>query len=479
MTPRKIAAFAIGPIGGALLSIITLPIITWFFSQEDVGRMAMLQVIVGFSTLLFSLGLDQAYVREFHEVDDKPALLKRALLPGLSILFVTLLVLLSLGGTLAGWLFECPEWHLSLLIVAVLIAAFISRFLSLILRMNEQGLAYSMSQLLPKLALLAIIGGYVLLGADKSLTNLVIANTAAFVLVFVVFAFNTRREWIAGITATLDRKQLQQMLRFGLPLIMGGLAYWGLTAIDKVCLRTLASFEELAVYSVAVSFAGAAIILQNIFSTIWAPIVYKWASKGEGHENVHKVSRYILCLVVMVFCLAGLLSWVVTLFLPANYVAVQWILVACLGAPLLYTLSETTAVGIGISRRSSFAMLATLVACAVNLLGNWLMVPYFGAAGAAVSTCISFWLFFVLRTEFSIYLWKPIPRLMLYGYSALAVAGASIFTLYGEEIYTLMLVFWGGLLVAVLISFKAEVRASVKFFTTKIAKKTGKSHEHP
>lgn len=468
MTPRKIAAFAIGPIGGALLGLITLPVITWFFSQEDVGRMAMLQATIGFSTLLFSLGLDQAYVREFHEADHKPALLKRALLPGLFMLFVTLLALLSFGGTLAGWLFERPEWYLSLLISIALLAAFISRFLSLVLRMNEQGLAFSMSQLLPKLVLLAIIAFYVLLGADTSLTNLVIANTAAIVCVCAVFAFNTRREWIAGIAAAPGWQHVKQMLRFGLPLTLGGVAYWGLTAIDKVFLRTLASFEELGVYSVAVSFAGAATILQSVFSTVWAPTVYKWASKGEGLENVHKVSRYILCLVVLVFCLAGLLSWLVTFFLPVHYAAVQWILVACLGAPLLYTLSETTVVGMGISRRSSFAMLAALIAFGVNLVGNWLMIPRFGAAGAAVSTCISFWVFFLLRTEFSIYLWKPIPRLLLYGYSACAVAGASIFTLYGADIYTFMLAFWGGLLIAALISFKAEI-LKVLFFKIRLS----------
>jgi Polysaccharide biosynthesis protein. len=141
LSPRKIAAFAIGPIGAALLGLITLPIITWFFSQEDVGRIAMLQVTIGFSTLLFSLGLDQAYVREFHEVDDRPGLLKRALLPGLSILLFSLTIFLSFGGTLGNLLFERSEWYLSFLIATVLIAAFLSRFLSLVLRMNEQGLA--------------------------------------------------------------------------------------------------------------------------------------------------------------------------------------------------------------------------------------------------------------------------------------------------------------------------------------------------
>lgn len=478
MTAQKIAAFAIGPIGGALLGLLTLPIITWFFSQDDVGRMAMLQVTIGFCTLLFSLGLDQAYVREFHEVENKPALLKRSILPGLMLLVVALTVLLSLGGSLAGWLFDTPEWHLSLLIAIALLAAFVSRFLSLVLRMNERGLAFSMSQVLPKLLLLAIIGSYVLTGADKTLTNLVLATTSALVLVCAVFGFNTRQEWMVGFASDLDLKHLKNMLSFGLPLIMGGVAFWGLTAIDKLFLRTLASFEELGIYSVSVSFAGAATILQSLFSTVWAPMVYKWASSGKGLENVHRVSRYILALVVFGFLATGLFSWVITFFLPPNYAAVQWIVVSCIGYPLLYTLSETTVVGIGISRRTSFAMLAAVLAFLLNLVGNWLLIPRYGAAGAAVSTCVAFWVFFLLRTEFSIHVWKRVPRTLLYTYTALSVVGATASTLWGKELGNWMVGFWVLLLASWLIVFKLEVCGAYKFLfkATKslVTKRTGR-----
>lgn len=397
MTPKQIAAFAIGPVGAAILGLITLPIITWFFSQEDVGRMAMLQVTVGFCILLFSLGLDQSYVREFHEAENKPALLKLAILPGLVLLVFTLLVLVSLGGTMAEWLFGVSQWHLTLLVAFALLASYISRFLSLVLRMNERGLAFSMSKIMPKLLLLAIIGMYVWLGAEKSLTNLVLANAVAIVFVCLIFGWNTRSEWLEGLGAKLDTSQLKSMLRFGMPLILGGLAFWGLTAVDKIFLRTLAGFEELGLYSVSVSFAAAAIILQGVFSTVWAPTVYKWASTGRGLENVQKANRYILSVVVFGFCLAGLLSWTVTLILPPEYSGVQWILVSCLGYPLLYTLSETTVVGIGISRRSAFAMIAALAAFVANVVGNWILIPDFGAAGAAVSTCVSFWIFFCIE----------------------------------------------------------------------------------
>ncbi len=82
MTPKKVLQFALGPIGGAILSVISLPIIAWLFSPDDVGKVALLNVVLSFGTLFFTLGLDQSYVREFHESKNKPLLFKMAILPG-------------------------------------------------------------------------------------------------------------------------------------------------------------------------------------------------------------------------------------------------------------------------------------------------------------------------------------------------------------------------------------------------------------
>lgn len=81
MNARKILAFAIGPIGNAALGLLTLPVITWLFSADDVGRISMLNVAVSFCVLFFSLGLDQAYVREYHGESDRGQLLKNVAFP--------------------------------------------------------------------------------------------------------------------------------------------------------------------------------------------------------------------------------------------------------------------------------------------------------------------------------------------------------------------------------------------------------------
>ncbi|MCG9537498.1 lipopolysaccharide biosynthesis protein, partial [Providencia huaxiensis] len=426
MTPKKILYFSIGPLGGAILGIFSLPIIAWIFNQEDVGKMALLQVVLSFGTLFFTLGLDQSYVREFHNSNNTSLLFKTAILPGLILLIGCLAVCLIFGSFLSEMIFSSKSIFVSWLLAIVLLSNFLSRFFSLILRMTERGLAFSMSQLLPKVFILIIIFSYILFDVNKNFEHLLLANTLAIMLACLIFTWNTRKEWKKSLNYSINIPQLLSMLRFGFPLILGGIAFWGLTSLDRILLKLWSNYNELAVYSISVSFAAAATILQSVFSTVWAPTVYKWASNKEGHDKVIIVSRYVLLLVLLLFCLAGIFSWLIPFILPIAYAPTQKILVACMASPLFYTLSEVTAVGIGVARKSSYSMLASILALCTNLACNYFLIPTLGAAGAAISIMISFWIFLVLRTEFSILVWKPLPRIELYFFTIIVMAGATI-----------------------------------------------------
>lgn len=430
MNIRKIVTFAIGPIGSAALGFITLPVITWLYSAEDIGRIAMLQVASSFCILLFSLGLDQAYVREYHETRQKPALLKATLTPGLLILAMVLGVTLLVPEVISNALFSVQSTEISWLVATCLLAGFITRFLSLILRMQERGLAFSMSQILPKALFLMIIGSFYILSFGFNFFYLIIAHSISILAVTLVFAWNTRTEWLVIFRHSIDSDQLKSMLRFGMPLIIGGLAYWGLTAMDRLFLRNLSTFEELGIYSVASNFAAAAIIFQNVFSTVWAPTVYKWASEGINNEKIDLVTDYVLAAVVCIFALAGLFSWIAAWVLPEKYEGVQYLLTTCMSYPLFYTLSETTVVGLGITRKTGYSMLASLIAALISLAGNALLIPSYGATGAAISTAVAFWFFLICRTEMSCLVWRKIPRKKLYILSSicLTISVASAYT---------------------------------------------------
>ncbi|MEL5446136.1 lipopolysaccharide biosynthesis protein [Serratia ureilytica] len=453
MNARKILAFAIGPIGNAALGLLTLPVITWLFSADDVGRISMLNVAVSFCVLFFSLGLDQAYVREYHGESDRGQLLKNVAFPGLLMIVIISAVFLLFPGSLSALLFEQKDTAISWLVMLILLASFINRFLSLILRMQEKGMAFSLSQLMPKLMTLIVIGLCYVLFTQHTLMQLVVANAVGFIAVSLMLMWSSRADWIAALRSSLDAGKLKAMFKFGYPLILGGLAFWGLTTIDRMFVRAYSGFEQLAIFSVAVSFAGVASILQSVFSTVWAPMVYKLAESNEGGEQqmINKVTQCMLIAVVCLFSLGGLFSWLVDFVLPANYVNVKYILVASLGFPLLFTLSETTAVGIGLSRKTGYTMLASLIALIINVAANALLVPRFGAGGAAVSTCLAFWAFLILRTEFSIISWKTMPRFEMYFFTFLCLAGASASALAGEKMKYELFVYWGVLLAVVLV----------------------------
>lgn len=408
MNKEKILGYAIGPIGSGLLGFISLPIVTWFYSVEDIGRISMLQVCVSFFVLLFCLGLDQAYVREYHESKNKPALLKAVLFPSLALIILSFLLLAIYDLKIVSkWLYEIPSTYLSLITILCFVIALASRFLSLVLRMQERSFAFSMSQLLPKIIFLLIVVNIIWLGFARDTYSLVTANTASMVLAFLVFAWNTKSEWLIAIKEQININELKSAFSFGWPLIFGGLASWGLNVMDRLFLRYFSTYTELAVYSITMSVAVVVTIFAGIFNTVWSPMVYKWMNEDKfDYEQIDIVLEYVLAAIYFFIVLTSLFSWIIPYFLPSAYSEIEYLIAVCLLGPLLYTLSEVTGIGITIVRRTKFSMLCAIAAMLCSAILNYFLVPQFGAAGAAVSTAIAFQIFFTLRTVISALIWR-------------------------------------------------------------------------
>lgn len=407
MKKKVILGYAIGPIGVGLISIVSLPLMTWFFSAEDIGRISMLQIFTTFIILLFSLGLDQAYVREYHETEDKYTLLKSVIFPSASLCIITLGAIVIYDKELiSNYLYEIPSFKLSLLTVLCFIFALLSRFLGLIVRMQERSLAFSMSQLLPKLLFLFMIIIVITLTKKNNIDALVFLYTASLFTTFIVFLYNTRFDWIKALNKPLKFINIKTYLIFGMPLILAGLASWGLKLMDRIFLKEFSTYSELGVYSVAMSIAGVTAIFAGVFNTIWSPQVFKWISQGSDcHTEVENALEYLLAAISFFIILSALLSWVITYFLPIQYQAIEYFITICFIGPLFYTLSEVSGIGITITKKTKYSMLSSIIAMASNFALNYLLVPPYGAAGAAISTSISFMIFLICRTEFSKYSW--------------------------------------------------------------------------
>lgn len=441
MNIKKIIQFSIGPIGAAALSLVTLPFVAWFFSVEDVGRLTMLQVTLGLAVSLFSLAMHQAYVREYHEEDDKPSLFKHAVLPGLAVLTLALLIIGISPWSISKLLFDIDSTLLTWLLIIGVYCSYLINFFAHVVRMEERGLVFSATQVFPKLFLLVFISFIFLLNLDAEFQTLMLMNILAVGCSVSIFAWWTRTTWLPAILKPLDRELLHRMLTFSLPLVAGGIAYWGLTTMDRFFLRSFSGFEELGVYALSVSLAGAVSVISTIFSNLWHPTLYKWVKNGVDKTKVLSVIECMLLAVCLIWTLVGMFSFVLVYFLPPEYSAIEYLIVACVAMPLFKMLAETTGVGIGITRRSSFSMLASICAFIVNAILNYLLIPDLGASGAAIATLLAFFAYFVVRTEATAKLWWGFPRIKIYGITTLYML-LTTFTVVNEYGFVYLFFVW-------------------------------------
>ncbi|MGP4987944.1 lipopolysaccharide biosynthesis protein [Pseudoalteromonas nigrifaciens] len=467
MKAKIILQYAIGPIGAAALSSITLPFIAWFFSTEDVGRLTMLQVVVGLSVSLFSLAMHQSYVREYHEEKDKEALLKLSIIPGL-VLLTSFTVFFSIAPfSISNILFGIESTILSCLLFVCVYSAFFINFLAHAIRMQERGLAFSATQITPKALLLLFISLIMLLSLAAEFKTLMLMNTLSVFLSFLVFSWLTRKTWIIAIDKTVNIILLKKMLAYSLPLVMGGMAYWGLTAMDRFFIRSLSGFQELGVYALAASLAGAVSVLTSIFSSLWHPTLYRWVKEGVDKNKIQCVIESMVLVVTLVWSLIGMFSFLIPLVLPKEYFAIEYLIIACVAMPLFYLLSETTGVGIGISRRSTFSMLASLIALLINAILNYLLIPIYGASGAALASVIAFFVFFTVKTEASALVWVSLPRFKIYVILIGYIGAAFTVVLTKSSINQFYLV-WCGLAIISSLLFKERLWSSVSYIVFKV-----------
>lgn len=68
---KKLGSFSVGPIVSAFLGFITVPLVTYFISTEEYGRCSMFTLAQSAAAMLIYLGLDQAFVREYHSFSDR------------------------------------------------------------------------------------------------------------------------------------------------------------------------------------------------------------------------------------------------------------------------------------------------------------------------------------------------------------------------------------------------------------------------
>lgn len=391
--------YATGSMFALLAGLITTPILTRLISTEEMGKYSMFITIGSLFASILYLGLDQSYVRFYNDEpkENRIALLNKCLkypvLATAIISIVSIFCYQKLSITIIG--------HSSLALVMVfdiyLFGLVIDRFWLLKIRMNQKAGAYSALNVIRKLAYLVIaVILYFAIWGDKCWTLIVAVSLAEVVLV-IGCRFVERGDWHG--TSNNTSASIQDIFKYGYPFIFSTTVTLIFHSTDKLMLNAMTDYNQVGLYSGAQNIVNLLTQVQTVFTTFWMPVAYEHYSKKPDDKEffikINKIVSYgMLIIAIVLLCTKD----IVVLFLGVKYRDAVYVFPFLAFMPIMYTVSESTVMGINFMKKSTYHVWISVVSALTNAMGNYFLIQNFGAKGAAISTGLSYMVFFVMRT---------------------------------------------------------------------------------
>ena len=399
--------FSLGQWIGALISFIAIPITTWLIVPEEFGKASMFTLAFNLLLNFSLLGADQSFVRLFYErdEDDRRNLLWESLLPSLTIGLMVFVLMLILWEKVSFIIFGDYEQYLSVLLLGVaIIVGIFEHFALLVVRMEKRGIVYSIIRIINAFTNVIITIIYALF-ISKTF-NAMIAGILFSSLISAVFAIIFEKQlWCKKFKINI--RSIRYIIGYGLPFVPAFFTTWVFQSIDRLALRSYSDFTEIGLYSAAFKVVAIMSLIQAGFTTFWTPVAYEsYENEPENTIIFEKTSVFIAAIMFTLGTLIVVFNDIIFLLLATSYRNAARIVPFLLLVPIMYTVSEVTFVGINFKKKTYWHILIASVAAIANFIGNMWLVPIYGAKGAALSTGLSYIIFFSMRTFISIRLYS-------------------------------------------------------------------------
>ncbi|WP_227938658.1 lipopolysaccharide biosynthesis protein [Alkalihalobacillus deserti] len=406
---KKFLSFSYGSVIGAAIAFITTMVTTRLLQPEEFGKASMFTLFVSIAMILAVFGTDQAFVRFFYEEKEnkRGALLYNCLKVSFIILVPVLLLVVVIRIDLLNFLFsEYSVMTFIVLLIAILVQV-LYRFGTLVIRMQQKGNIYSMLEILNKVIILVgVVTFYFIFG--KTYEILIYSTVISFIVLLIFLIYSQKGYWrLSNLHVVGSYHSKFEIFSFSYPLVFTTAVMWIFEGFDKFAIRQWSNFNELGLYAAAFKIIGLLAIMKMAFTTFWTPVAYETYQKDPTNTSFYaNVSKLVSFLMMMVAIMVIMMKDIIIMLLGGSYGGSSLMLPFLVFIPIMYTISETTVIGINFHKKVKWHILIAIFVCIVNIIGNWLLVPKYGGIGASISTGICYILFFTLRTVISLHYYK-------------------------------------------------------------------------
>lgn len=401
---KKFLSFSIGGYINLIIGFFIVPITTRMLSPEQYGIYSLINVISQILVILCSLSMEQSFVRFFYEEEEE----KRG-----KLLYTTLFPFFVLGTIFFIFLFIFRE-KISIFIIGkneniiwiYLIFSIFFRtlniFSTLVIRMKQRGNLYSLITVLLKVfEFVFILLLYSYFGNNYK--TLIFAMLFSNIVTGLISVLLERKMWSLKNLKNKCNTTKKELIYFSVPLVLTMGLNWLFGSLDKITIKMFKDLGEVGIYSGAFKVVSLLTVIQSGFTTFWTPTALEHYSKNPKDTLFYRKANDYLSFIFFILGINILLFRnVVGILLGDKFYQSIYVMPTLVFIPIMYLISETTMMGIGFKKKSKYFLYVSIIATISNFIGNIILVPYFGARGAAISTGIAYIVFFSSRTYFSI-----------------------------------------------------------------------------
>ena len=427
---KSFIQFTLGNIMVLVLGLMITLISSRIISPYENGKYSMFVTVTSLITLLSTIGMDQAYVRYNYLEDEEKrgVFLKRCLSFPILINIILGICLLLLYKPVSK--FIIGKYSFLLVVAIVLNSTFtiIFNFAVLYIRMKQKAIVYSIINSLSKVFYLIImLISYIYL-KDNYFT-LIIAIILSNLIVAIVAILLERKDWFYKIGDTKFKTSMGEMVKFGTPFIFSMSIIWVFQSIDKISLKTFSDYTQVGLYAGAINIVSLLNVIQSGFTAFWVPVAYEHYTKKPDDKEffifINEIVSFAMLLLSII--LIGAKDLIIML-LGSSYREAVNIFPYLVFMPIMYTISETTVLGVNFAKKTRNHIYIAIISAITNIIGNLLLVPRFGAVGAAISTGIAYIIFFASRTYYSNKFYKVNFKLKKFAICIIAIYILAIYS---------------------------------------------------
>ncbi|MFM7636975.1 MAG: lipopolysaccharide biosynthesis protein [Crocinitomicaceae bacterium] len=190
------------------------------------------------------------------------------------------------------------------------------------------------------------------------------------------------------------------------------LGYVLVTSLDLLMVSQMLGLKAAGVYSTMIFMVGAIIVPYKSIHRVSIPLISDYW-KHRDMEKMQKLYIKFSSVSLVIGLIFFLLIWLnidpLFSFLPPEFIAGKWIFFFLMFGKLIDMYCGLNGSILVTSKKYKFESFFTLLLVAVVYVLNLLLLPIYGAIGAAISTLIALFLYNAIRLFFVAYHFKMIP----------------------------------------------------------------------